>query len=80
MTDITVRDYRIVYRDNEEILHLPEKPGEFLDEYPESNAHGDVDAYGIWVHHADRISLENISVTPRSKNSRSKMIAYHDVN
>ena len=77
--EITIRDYRAVYQDNEEILHIPEKPDEFLTDYPESNAHGDVDAYGIWIRHAEGVSLEDISVTPRSRNGRSRMISLNDV-
>ena len=75
---ITVQDYDVTYRDNEEILHLPNEFEEFLTDYPESNAHGDVDAYGIWVRHADRVALRNIRVKPRRMNTR-EMIQMYDV-
>ena len=79
LEDIQISDYNVQYRDNEEILHLPETFEEFLTDYPESNAHGDVDACGIWVRHADRVKLENIQVTPRTMNTR-ETIKLYDVN
>ena len=76
--DITVKNFYVKYRDNQEILSIPDTFEEFLTDYPESNAHGDVDAYGIWVRHADRVVLQNIQVTPRSMNTR-EMIKLYDV-
>ena len=77
--DIQISDYTVQYRDNEEILRLPETFEEFLTDYPESNAHGDVDACGLWVRHGDRVTLRNIRVTPRSMNTR-EIIKRYDVN
>ena len=77
--DIQVSDYTVVYRNNEEILHIPETFDEFLTDYPESNAHGDVDACGLWVRHADKVKLKEIHVTPRAMNTR-ETIKFHDVN
>ena len=74
--DIRISDYTVVYRDNLEVLHLPEAFDEFLTEYPENNAHGDVDAYGLWIRHADRVTLEKIQVTPRSMNTREMIRRY----
>ena len=79
VTDITIRHYRVAYRNNQAILHLPAEPEEFLTDYPESNAHGDVDAYGLWVHHGDRIRLEDIQAVPRTTERSRAMIALHDV-
>ena len=76
--DIQIRDYQVKYRDNEEILRIPSEFEEFLTDYPESNAHGDVDACGLWIRHADRVSLENIHVTPRTMNTRA-IIRQYDV-
>ncbi len=77
--DIQISDYTVQYRDNEEILRLPETFEEFLTDYPESNAHGDVDACGLWVRHADRVKLENIRITPRTMNTR-ETVKFYDVN
>ena len=73
VSDITLRNMEILYRDNKEVIRLPEEFDEFLVEYPECNAHGDVDACGFWVRHADRVTLDNINVTPRSCNTRKKI-------
>lgn len=78
LRNITVSGYRVRYRDNEEIVELPETFDEFLTDYPESNAHGDVDAYGIWARHVDHLVLEDIQVVPRSCNTR-EMIRVYDV-
>ena len=76
LKDITVKEYHVVYRDNKEIVEIPEQFDEFLEDYPESNAHGDVDAYGIWARHVDGLLLEDIDVTPRSCNTRDEICLY----
>ncbi|MBQ9289101.1 MAG: hypothetical protein IJ210_03210 [Clostridia bacterium] len=76
--DIEISDYQVVYRDNQEILHLPDTYEEFLTDYPESNAHGDVDAYGLWIRHADRVTLRDIQVKPRSMNVKRSLIRKYD--
>ncbi|MGN1019901.1 MAG: hypothetical protein ACI4O7_05980, partial [Aristaeellaceae bacterium] len=43
---------------------------ELLFDYPESNAYGDVPACGVYARHVDGLTLEGLSVTPRSMNSR----------
>ena len=76
--DIEISDYHVVYRDNQEVLHLPDTYEEFLTDYPESNAHGDVDAYGLWIRHADRVTLRGIQVKPRSMNVKRALIRKYD--
>ncbi len=78
VTNVIVRDFNVAYRDNQEVVAVPETFDEFLHDYPESNAHGDVDAYGIWARHVDGLALERIHVEPRSCNTREK-IKYYDV-
>lgn len=78
VADVTIRDFDVTYRDNQEKITLPETFDEFLHNYPESNAHGDVDAYGIWARHVDGLNLENVVVKPRSCNTR-EMIKLYDV-
>ena len=73
LQNITVRNYEVIYRDNEEVIHLPEKVDELLTDYPESNAHGDVDACGLWIRHADRVRLESIRIQPRTVNTRPQL-------
>ena len=76
LENITVNSYHVIYRDNKEIIEIPETFDEFLEDYPESNAHGDVDAYGIWARHVDGLLLEDIDVIPRSSNTREKIRLY----
>ncbi|MGN1368509.1 MAG: glycoside hydrolase family 28 protein [Aristaeellaceae bacterium] len=76
--NVAIRHYRVTYRDNAERVQLPESYDEFLRDYPESNAHGDVDAYGIWARHVNNLSLTDIAITPRSCNTR-EMIVLRDV-
>ena len=71
---ITIRNYQAAYRECEEKLRLPENYQEFLTNYPESNAHGDVDACGLWMRHLDRVTLENITVVPRACNTRETIV------
>ena len=68
--NLQIKNFRVVYRDNEEQVAIPQEFDEFLTDYPESNAHGDVDACGLWVRHADGVLLQDIQVTPRSCNTR----------
>ncbi len=74
LENITVRDLTMRYRDNEEVLFLPEKVDELLFDYPESNAHGDVPACGVYARHVDGLTLEGLSVTPRSCNTRPEVV------
>ena len=70
VSNIRVENFYMKYRDNEEIIEIPQEIEEFLTDYPESNAHGDVDACGIWSRHTDGLTLENIEIIPRSCNTR----------
>lgn len=75
---ITIRNFEAVYRDNDEIVEVPETVEEFLYQYPENNSVGDVDAYGFWVRHCDGLVLEQVQITPRTVNKR-EMIKLYDV-
>lgn len=72
--NVIVRNMTVQYRKNEEIIEVPEHIEEFLVDYPESNAHGDVSACGIWVRHVDGIQLKNIDIIPRETNIRKKIV------
>ncbi len=76
--DIVVRNFHATYRDNPAYIHVPPYIPELLYDYPESNAHGDVDASGLWVRHADGFTLEQIDIAPRSCDRR-EIIRLHDV-
>lgn len=76
---ITLKDMEFVYRNNKEILDIPDTIEEYLYEYPENNNFGDVDAYGIWARHVDGLTLNNISIQPRVSNTRA-CIKLYDTN
>ena len=67
-----------IYLDNEERLSILPEIRENVRDYPESNALGDMPSYGFYVRHADNVKLENVSITPRSCNTR-EMILTDDV-
>jgi len=76
VTNIAVRDFNVTYKDNKEIVNVPDVIEEYLFQYPENNTFGDVDAYGIWIRHAEKITLEDIQIIPRSMNTRSCIRMY----
>ena len=71
---ITLRDFHMRYRDNEERVQVPETIDELLFDYPESNAHGDVPACGLYARHTEDLRLENFTVIPRSCNTRQDVV------
>ncbi|NJP40611.1 hypothetical protein HCH52_06045 [Oscillospiraceae bacterium HV4-5-C5C] len=76
---VCLEDIEIRYRDNQEKIYLPQQFDEFLTDYPESNAHGDVDACGFWFRHADGLRLKQIRIKPRQVNTRP-LLTFYDVN
>lgn len=74
VSDIAIANAVLKYREAGEKVTVPDPVPEFLTDYPESNAHGDVPACGFYVRHADRVSLENILVAPRKANTRETIV------
>ena len=74
--DISIRGFQAEYRPCGENVEVPDVIPEFLTDYPESNAHGDVDACGIWARHADGLSLSGIEITPRPCNTRPLVVIH----
>ena len=72
--DISISSFRMTYRDNQEVLRVPPEIPEFLTDYPESNAHGDVPACGLWARHIDGMALHDFIVAPRSCNKRPDLL------
>ncbi len=68
--DVTIRNMKAEYLDNEERLEILPEIRENVIDYPESNALGDMPSYGFYIRHTDNIRLENVSVKPRSMNTR----------
>jgi polygalacturonase len=76
VTNVTVKDFYAEYKDNEEIVSVPDVIEEYVYQYPENNTFGDVDAYGIWVRHVENINLDNIDIKPRTMNKRQCIKVY----
>lgn len=72
--DITIKNFVVRYKDNKESICLQTQVAENVDDYPESNAFGDLPAYGIYIRHADHVSLDDIHITPRSMNTRPEIV------
>lgn len=77
---IEIADIEFRYRDNEEILDIPQSIEEYLYEYPENNNFGDVDAFGIWARHVEQLSLSDIHIQPRTSNNRECIKLYDVMN
>lgn len=74
VTDIHIRDFKAIYHDNKEVLDIRTPVYENVRDYPENNAFGDVPAYGFYIRHADRVTLEDWEVIPRSMNTREALV------
>ncbi|MDR0883669.1 MAG: right-handed parallel beta-helix repeat-containing protein [Oscillospiraceae bacterium] len=76
--NVTLRDFDITYRDNNEQVELRDDVPEYAKDYPENWRFLDVPAFGLWARHVDGLTLEGIGVTPRTVNTRGKF-AWVDV-
>ena len=70
---VAIKNFHVTYRDNDEKVQVPETIEEYLEEYPENNNFGDVDACGLWARHCEEIKLENIEIIPRKVNTRDNI-------
>lgn len=68
--DVTISNICAEYLDNKEILTILPEIRENVRDYPESNALGDMPSYGFYIRHAKNIKLDNITVKPRTMNTR----------
>ena len=73
-SDIAVRRLSIAFRACGETVRVPDPVPEQLTDYPESNAHGDVPACGLWARHIDGLTLEDVRVLPRKANRRPLIV------
>lgn len=68
--DIKLSNFDVKYADGKDYFDFRIKIPEQEKEYPECNRFRNINAYGIFVRHADNISLENFKVTPRKNTYR----------
>lgn len=70
LKNIHLHGFHVTYMDDEERVHVLNPVRENIEDYPESNAIGDVPACGLYIRHADNIDLSDMEVRPRSQNTR----------
>lgn len=68
--DVKLENFDIRYTDGKDYFDFRFKIPEQEKEYPECNRFRNINAYGIFVRHAENISLENFKVKPREKTHR----------
>lgn len=68
--DIKLDNFDIRYADGKDYFDFRLKIPEQENEYPECNRFRNINAYGIFVRHAENISLDNFKVKPREKTLR----------
>jgi hypothetical protein len=68
--NIAIRDFKVIYYDGIEKIDILPEIHENIFDYPESNSFGDVPACGLFIRHAHNVELKEISITPRSMNTR----------
>lgn len=68
--DITLSGFKVRYRDNIADINLQPHTAENVDQYPESNALGDVPASALFVRHAEDVRISGFAVWPRTGEKR----------
>ncbi len=68
--DITLSGLLVRYRDNIADLNPQPHTAENVDQYPESNALGDVPASALFVRHADNVKIQDFKAWPRTGEKR----------
>ena len=68
--DVYLRDISVKYAPGKDYRDFRLKVPEQEREYPESNRFRNLNAYGIFVRHAENISVEKLKVIPRDNTKR----------
>lgn len=68
--NVYLEDFDIKYADGKDYYDLRFKIPEQEKEYPECNRFRNINAYGIFVRHAENVKLNNIKIKPREKTKR----------
>ncbi len=69
--DIKLENFDLKYADGRDYFDLRFKIPEQEKEYPECNRFRNINAYGLFIRHADDIFIRNVKVKPRSKTLRT---------
>ena len=70
INDVNLKNFNLKYADGKDYFDLRFKIPEQEKEYPECNRFRNINAYGVFIRHAQNINLENIMVKPREKTYR----------
>jgi polygalacturonase len=74
VSGVTLRDIRLAYSDGSAI-DPPPPPGELADAYPEPSMFGPTPAWGLWLRHAQDITIEGLELTSDAPGARPAIIA-----
>ncbi len=69
-SDITLSNFDMRYADGKDYFDFRIKIPEQEKEYPECNRFRNINAYGIFVRHAENVALKNFKVLPRKNTHR----------
>ncbi len=70
VTDVELKNFNSGYAGGKDYFDLRFNIPEQEKEYPECNRFRNINAYGVFVRHAQNIKLENINIKPREKTHR----------
>ena len=68
--DVSLKNFDLRYAEGKDYYDFRLKIPEQEKEYPECNRFRNINAYGVFVRHAENISLENIKIKPRKNTFR----------
>ncbi len=68
--DVHLENFEIAYADGRDYFDLRLKIPEQEREYPECNRFRNINAYGLFIRHADDVVIRNVNVKPRSNTFR----------
>ena len=69
--DVNLENFDVKYADGKDYIDLRFKIPEQEKEYPECNRFRNVNAYGVFLRHADNVQIRNVKVKPRAKTLRT---------
>ena len=69
--DVNLENFDVKYADGKDYFDLRFKIPEQEKEYPECNRFRNVNAYGVFLRHADSVQIRNVKVKPRAKTLRT---------
>ena len=71
INDVKLENFDVKYAEGKDYIDLRFKIPEQEKEYPECNRFRNVNAYGVFLRHADYVQIRNVKVKPRAKTLRT---------